>query len=264
MRIAIVQTQPAPGGYPDNLAAMARAGAHAAEMGAALVLFPELADFGYDLAAAASCARDLWPRTAEALGRLAYTHRLIVVCGVALPTAHGLTNALAVWDKGGALRGSFAKMHLFRTPKVDETAVFLPGSTPVAIQAGDIRLGLAVCFDLRFPELFRIYRDAGCHGALVAAAWPRKRRHIWQALLLARAAENGMAILGANHTGDAPFPLAGFSAAVSANAELEALGEAPDILVAQVSPATAHLDPTPCRRKDLYGAPPSLCHVLEL
>ena len=57
---------------------------------------------------------------------------------------------------------------------------------------------------------------------------------------------------------------AGFSAAVSANAELEALGEAPDILVAQVTPATAHLDPTPCRRKDLYGAPPSLCHVLEL
>jgi 16S rRNA (cytosine1407-C5)-methyltransferase len=132
----------------------------------------------------------------------------------------------------------------------------------------------------RFPKLPstlgfpRILVDAPCSGWGTAHKHPEVLR-LWreektqtleslQRALLARAAENGMAILGANHTGDAPFPLAGFSAAVSANAELEALGEAPDILVAQVSPATAHLDPTPCRRKDLYGAPPSLCHVLEL
>lgn len=264
MRIALVQTQPARGGYGHNLETIARSVAHAADLGATLALFPELADFGYDLSAAASHAHALWPHTFNTLSHLAHTHHITVVCGVALPTAQGLTNALAVWDRQGMLRAHFAKIHLFRAPKMDESAVFIPGSSPVAIDADDIRLGLAICFDLRFPELFRIYRAAGCHGVLVAAAWPRKRWHIWQALLVARAAENGMAILGANHTGDHPFPLAGASAAVSADVEVTTLGDAPDILLADVSTAAAPLDPTPCRRRDIYGDPPAGLCTIEL
>ncbi len=266
MRIALVQTTPHPGNWSANLAAIATAVAQAKAAGARLVLFPELTDLGYHLAATAATAQAAWPTTAARLSALATEHRLILAVGVAQPTAQGLTNALVVWDATGALRASYAKLHLFCAGNNDETAVFVPGPGPVAIEVDGLRLGLAICFDLRFPELFRAYRQAGCHGVLVAAAWPQQRRHIWQALLLARAAENAMTIVAANHSGEAPFPLAGYSMIVDPSGVTAQLQAAAGMLLGEITRPTvpAGLDPMAHRRVDLFPhpCPPVLVTVL--
>jgi predicted amidohydrolase len=255
MRIALIQTEPIPGDVPANLHALDAALTQAAHQGARLALTPELTDFGYDLLAARQYAVHTWPATTARMAEMACRHGMYLACGVAMPQTDALTNALALWNPQGDLVASYAKLHLFSGSTPSEAEIFYPGKGPVMADIGGIRIGLAICFDLRFPELFRLYTHAGCSAVVVAAAWPKKRGALWQSLLIARAAENAMGILGANHTGSQPFALAGGSAAVTPLGEIQRLDQTPGVLVADLAawpPTPPALNPTSQRRSDLY------------
>jgi predicted amidohydrolase len=77
------------------------------------------------------------------------------------------------------------------------------------------RTALAICYDLRFPELWRRYLESGARLILIPAEWPARRVEHWQLLLRARAIENQLFVVGCNRAGsDADGEYGGYSAAV--------------------------------------------------
>lgn len=136
-----------------------------------------------------------------ALGNLARELGLWIVAGTVplrLPDDAARTAAASlVYDAGGRCVARYDKIHLFdvaipgKDERYEESASVRPGSTPVCVDTPIGRLGLAVCYDLRFPELFRRLLDLGAEWFCLPSAFtaPTGRAH-WETLLRARAIEN--------------------------------------------------------------------------
>src|SRR5690606_8715278 len=125
-------------------------------------------------------------------------------------TPDRVRNASCVYAPDGRPAARYDKMHLFRFETVtdgvperyDEGRVLHAGSTPVAFEAAGLRVGLSVCSDLRFPELYRHLTQPACDLLVVPAAFtvPTGRAH-WELLLRARAVENQCYVLAAAQGG---------------------------------------------------------------
>ena len=102
----------------------------------------------------------------------------------------------------GEILARYAKIHLF-TPGHEDHA-FSPGTRLTTFTFAGVRFGLAICYDLRFPEIFRLYRRESVDAVIVPAAWPESRLHHWELFIRSRAAENQMYIVGVNTTGTNP------------------------------------------------------------
>jgi deaminated glutathione amidase len=132
------------------------------------------------------------------LAAQAKTHGLWLIGGT-LPMRTAMPdrvrNACCVYAPDGTLAARYDKIHLFRydngRESYDEARVLEAGSEPVAVQAGPLRLGLSVCYDLRFPELYRQLCAPPCDllGVPAAFTYTTGRAH-WELLLRARAVEN--------------------------------------------------------------------------
>jgi len=120
------------------------------------------------------------------------------------PQTGGLTNCLVVFNAEGHIAAEYAKIHLFAP--IYENRHLQAGSGPVIANTPWGRIGLAICYDLRFPELFRTYAQAGVDLVLVCAAFPQERREAWRTLLRARAIENQLFMVGVNQTGGEHVP----------------------------------------------------------
>jgi predicted amidohydrolase len=94
----------------------------------------------------------------------------------------------------------YNKINLFEP--MNEPNVYTPGETPGLIETQFGRLGVAICYDLRFPELFRQLADGGVKVIFVPAAFPRVRIADWQELIVQRALETGLHVVGINAVGD--------------------------------------------------------------
>lgn len=112
-----------------------------------------------------------------------------------------------VIDSGGAIRARYDKLHLFDVdlPTGEswrESAAYAPGDRAVAVDTPLGRLGLSICYDLRFPDLYRALSDAGATILSVPAAFtvPTGRAH-WDFLLRARAIEAGAFVVAAAQSG---------------------------------------------------------------
>jgi predicted amidohydrolase len=118
-----------------------------------------------------------------------------------------LRNTCVHVDAQGEIRACYRKIHLFDV-EVDGTTYREsdheePGSEPVLTQAGGAEVGLAVCYDLRFPELFRILAVRGARILTVPSAFTlATTRDHWEPLLRARAIENQAFVIAANQIGE--------------------------------------------------------------
>ena len=260
MKIAAVQLSGVPGDVRGNLDAIRAHVQKAAQASCRLLLFPEISDLGYDMRAIAQNGRDWWPRVQDELSLLAREHRVCLVCGVCLPESQRLYNALVAFGPNGDMMAAYRKVHLFTATDADETKVFSPGPAVVCFNFEGVRFGLSICYDLRFPELYRAQVVNGCQALLVASAWPDRRIDIWRTLCMARALENQCYLLGANRVGDqGVFPFGGRSIFVTPSgqttladgaAEGQVRGHIDLELLATVRhdiPALTH------RRPDLYA-----------
>ncbi|MFA5331508.1 MAG: nitrilase-related carbon-nitrogen hydrolase [Methanoregula sp.] len=111
-------------------------------------------------------------------------------------------NTAVAMGKNGSILTTYAKMHLF-TPGNEDRA-FTAGDSIATFSLDGVRFGIAICYDIRFPDLFCIYRSAGVHAVIVPAAWPQNRIKYWELFIRSRAAENQMYIIGVNTTGTNP------------------------------------------------------------
>ncbi|MFF3484968.1 carbon-nitrogen family hydrolase [Streptomyces sp. NPDC002701] len=128
--------------------------------------------------------------------------------------ADSLYNTSLVFSPTGDLVASYRKIHRFGFDK-GEAVLMGAGSELVTVRLPGTTLGLATCYDLRFPELFRGLVDAGAETLVVSAGWPERRRSHWTLLAQARAVENQAYVLacgtGGGHAG---VPQAGHSIVV--------------------------------------------------
>ena len=115
-------------------------------------------------------------------------------------------NANLVFSPAGEQVARYDKIHLFRydngREQYDEGRTLQAGSAPVAFEADGLRVGLSVCYDLRFPELYRALSQTPCDLLSVPSAftWPTGNAH-WQVLLRARAIENQCYVIAAAQGG---------------------------------------------------------------
>ena len=109
-------------------------------------------------------------------------------------------NTVLVFDPSGTCMARYAKLHPFSYSGEDRH--YAPGTSLAFFPAGGFEIGLAICYDLRFPELFRALSSRGVDLFLVPANWPTTRREHWLTLLRARAIENLAYVVGVNRTGE--------------------------------------------------------------
>jgi len=158
----------------------------------------------------------------EELGELARQARAVTVFGgVPVRDAERVTNAALVFAPDGRLLARYDKVHLFQLDPgsdaaIDETRTYTHGSGPVGFDWQGWRIGLSICYDVRFPELFRAY--APCDLVLCTAAFTRSTGMAhWHVLLRARAIENQCYVAGVGQCGTNPetgVPLFGHSLAI--------------------------------------------------
>lgn len=185
-----------------NLDKAAELAALALEQGADLVLLPELWTTGFQWQANARLA-DVHRALAEQVAELARSLGVWLGGSMLSPTADGRpANAFKLFDDQGRQAAEYHKVHLFG--RMHEDRHVAPGERAVVADTPWGPLGMAVCYDLRFPELFRTYALAGARAVLVPAAWPQVRLEHWDLLLRARALENQCFVAGVNQTGVEP------------------------------------------------------------
>jgi predicted amidohydrolase len=114
--------------------------------------------------------------------------------------AAGLSNTSVLLAPDGSLHTTYRKVHLFGYQS-REASLLTPGQEVVTADVGEFRAGLATCYDLRFPELFRAQIDMGATLFLVASAWPLTRLEHWRLLNRTRAVENLAYLVACNTTG---------------------------------------------------------------
>lgn len=184
----------------ENVVLAKRLVAEAARRGSDLLVLPELWATGYDLARAERYATPTETGVFKGVAGLARDHGVAIVgSSLSLTDRGGYANTAVFHTSSGAIIGEYSKIHLFRLMEEDQYLTAGDGRALVATEWGPI--GLAICYDLRFPELFRAYALAGATAVIIPAEWPYPRAEHWRTLLRARAIENQMFVIACNRVG---------------------------------------------------------------
>lgn len=181
-----------------SIAAASRLITRVAEVGADVVVLPELATTGATTEGERAVSID--SPDMKALRAIAKSHQMWVIAGIALKEARGAcaVNAAVAIDPDGEIAGIHRKRRLFALGGEDRE--FTAGTESTIVDINGVKLGLFICYELRFAELFGpIASDVD--GMVVVANWPANRQEHWDALLRARAIENQCFMIGVNRTG---------------------------------------------------------------
>jgi omega-amidase len=189
---------------PANYATVRRLLERTAPAPGALVALPEMFATGFSMNAATIAEPQTGP-TAQFLAECARQHRITLIGGVAIRDRDGRArNKALVFSPAGELVAFYGKQRPF-TPGAEEQH-YAAGGRSIGFPWGDCTVSPFICYDLRFPELFRA--AAAAHRPevfVVIANFPAKRLAHWRQLLVARAIENQAYLLGVNRIGDDPF-----------------------------------------------------------
>jgi len=172
--------------------------AEAKNHGAHVILFPELWSSGYDLR---NCEQHAL-RNSDVLNELAHQARdcHLFIGGSYITAENGsFYNTFVLLDPNGHVISRYHKIHLFNP--LHENRYFSRGNLRSTAYLPDLLSGLAICYDLRFPELFRSYLQDNVAAYLLVAQWPAERIAHWETLLRARAIENLAFVIACNATG---------------------------------------------------------------
>jgi omega-amidase len=196
MRLAVVQMTVSDGGPPVNLERAQRLIRGAP--GASLYLLPELWTTGYDHASWAASAMAETPRVVAAMSQLAAEIGAWIGGSMISAGDGGLANRFWLLGPAGECV-VYDKAHLF--PPLDEPRRLVAGKERVRTSIAGWTAALSLCYDLRFPEMYRHDATAGAELFLVAAEWPSARAPALRILAQARALENHAYLALANRVG---------------------------------------------------------------
>jgi len=268
VRVAAVQFDPQIGEVERNLEVLGRAVAGAVAQGAALVVAPEAATTGYcfdSVDEAMVVARKATAVTVSYLSELATTHGVHVVAGTLEAEGDALFNAAIIASADGR-SWTYRKTHL---PYLGVDRFVTAGDqAPFVVDLGQLRLGVLICYDLRFPEAARTCALDGADLIALPTNWPVGVEFHPDLFMPARAAENHCYVLAADRVGrERGTQFMGRSRIVDFNGSCmaEASRTESDLVFADVDPKAAratHVAPRPGehewdtlrdRRPLLYG-----------
>jgi len=174
---------------------------HAADCGAKLICFPEQFATGWDPQPHKNI-QDIYGSIILSLQAYAKEYKIGIIGSLREKHDPLPKNTAIVINRDGRILAKYAKVHLFSMGHEHEGN---SAGTDLGVFTFDsLTCGIAICYDLRFPELFRIYAQKGVQAVFVPSAWPQSRIRHWELFIKARAAENQMYVLGVNTTGKTP------------------------------------------------------------
>ena len=242
LTVTLVQMDCALAQPAHNFARAADFIAEAARRGSDLVVLPELWSTAYDLENAADHASPLAQNADEpgAFGdfaRLARENGVWLVGSLLESRGGRHYNTAAIYSPAGELQADYSKIHL--VPMLDEHLYLAGGEKRTLAETPWGKAGLAICYDLRFPELFRRYALDGARLMILPAEWPKVRQNHWRTLLRARAIENQCYVLACNRVGSSKnVEFGGASAVIDPWGEaLVEAGESEALLTVSFDPA---------------------------
>ncbi|NBM17791.1 carbon-nitrogen family hydrolase [Streptomyces sp. GC420] len=231
------------------------------QAGADLVVLPELWPVGaFAFDSFAEEAEPLEGPTHEVMAKAARDAGVWLHAGsIVERDGEALFNTSLVYSPDGELVRTYRKIHRFGFDK-GEAVLMARGTDLVTVPLpGSLTLGLATCYDLRFPELFRGLVDAGATALVVPAGWPERRRSHWTLLARARAVENQSYVLACGSAGThAGVQQAGHSIVVDPWGEVLAeAGSGEEVLTVDLDPAkvAATREQFPALKDRVLGLP---------
>ncbi|MDD2898264.1 MAG: carbon-nitrogen family hydrolase [Desulfuromonadaceae bacterium] len=194
---AAIQFNVRQGDVDANLAYIREALPRVADRRANLVVLPEMWSTGFSY----RNLNELAVRTEEIVDELlelSATYKLVIVGSMPEPNGNKVFNTVYVVDSG-SVTGVYRKVHLFSL--LGEDRAFSGGDSWLVADTSIGKIGVIVCYDLRFPELSRRLALEGAEVICVPAQWPKPRQEHWRTLLRARAIENQLFVVSCNACG---------------------------------------------------------------
>src|SRR5438046_8450038 len=202
MKVAVAQISCSLGDPEANLSKVRDFSRAAKEAGAELIVFPEMTDTGYSMSVIQKHA-DEWnsgfvPGLREISGQLS----IAIVSGVSGRDGSSIYNSQLLVDAKGDIVAKYRKTHLYAVAPVEEQTCFAPGNEFTTFSLGGIQFGFSICYDLRFPEMYRkLVTEQNVGALLISSAWPFPRDEHFRVLAQARAIENQSYIIASNRVG---------------------------------------------------------------
>ncbi|MFH1054991.1 MAG: carbon-nitrogen family hydrolase [Candidatus Altiarchaeota archaeon] len=233
MNVACVQLDVVWEEPSENIAHAGELIKEAVKSGADLVCLPELFSTGVTRTPK-KFAESLDGPTCSFLFKKAREHGIYLVGSYIQKNPAGLPrNSVVAYDPKGSAVCRYYKNRLFTYDR--EHRYYSPGKGVVAFKACGFTVSPFICYDLRFPELFRAAVGKGADMFIVAANWPNPRKEHWVTLLKARAIENQAYVVGVNRVGNSPkHSFFGGSMIVSPKGEVVAeAGDGEEVLIGE-------------------------------
>lgn len=202
MKVAAAQMACVLGDIDANVRKIRDFSSRAREAGAELVVFPEMADTGYSMPVIQAHAKPWTDGAVPPLQEIARSFSIAIICGVSERDDKSIYNSQIFIDSKGKILGSYRKTHLFTAGPIGEDTVFSAGNELRSFSFGGLRLGVSICYDLRFPEVYRTLAiEEKANVFIVSSAWPFPRVEHFRILATARAIENQSYMIVSNRVG---------------------------------------------------------------
>lgn len=200
MKVALVSLNQAWQNKEKNFLECVRYSNLASKENCSVVVFPEMTLSSYSLEIQSFVESENDSETFLKFENISKENNIHILFGACLYDSHTRQNGnhFCVAEKNGKSYSVYRKIHLFTY--VGEEKVLTTGESPGKIQLEGWDIGTTICYDLRFPEIYSILAKK-CNLGVVIANWPEKRVFHWRSLLVARAIENQMYMIGVNRTG---------------------------------------------------------------
>ena len=172
--------------------------------GVDIVVLPEVWTVGWSCGNFQGSAEDIEnSETVEFLSKIAQKYNVNMIGGsfITKDAEGAYHNTCPVINRSGKLVATYNKMHLFSYYGCMEGSYVECGKNPVIVDIDGVKIGLSICYDIRFPELYRTYAINGADVLINMAAWPMSRAVHWEALTKARAIENQCFMVGLTQSG---------------------------------------------------------------
>lgn len=199
LTLSLAQMEVASGLPEENLCKAEALVAEAAARGSDLVCFPEMWTTGFNWETMRRTSGELVNVIGRVAGLARRSRMWINGSMPALDHDGNIANTSLLVSPRGEVAAIYRKIHLFS--QMGEDSHLKAGNAPVVVDTAWGRAGLAVCYDIRFPELFRTYALRGACLAICPAAFPHPRLDHWKVLIRARAIENQMYFIAVNRAG---------------------------------------------------------------
>ena len=166
--------------------------------GCNVLIFPELTLTGFTMNSR-KFANEKDGYSIKYFSNLALSRKTAIIAGLIFRQEEHFYNSIVHFTPDGEIKSIYRKIHPFSYS--GEHRHYKSGNATVSARIGEFKAGLSICYDLRFPELFRIYAKKRAEVIINIANWPFERIQHWKSLAIARAIENQCYFVGVNRTG---------------------------------------------------------------